>query len=132
MTTGKNSMTRTLGLTMSKAVVCAFFSFFILTSTLFAQSKNSDTEIESMTGEPPVGINMREMMRGPKVTELYPTMVSSSQPSQDERQSMELHAERWIAEGKEMLKEGAIALSKATSQSDIVAMGKASLDLSSI
>ena len=53
-------------------------------------------------------------------------MVSISQPSPDERQRMEQHAERWMAEGKEMLKEGAAALSKSTYQSDIVAMSKAS------
>jgi ferredoxin-NADP reductase len=53
-------------------------------------------------------------------------MINSSEPSQEERARMEQQAQRWVTEGKAMLKEGAAALTRATRESDINAMREAS------
>jgi ferredoxin-NADP reductase len=105
-------------------IATVIVTVFVLTSTLVAQPE--DVAKKSAMGGPTGGINMSEMMRGPKESALYPTMINSSNPSEQERQHMEQQAKNWIVEGNVQLKEGAAALTIANQNSDISAMLEAS------
>ncbi len=79
---------------------------------------------ETMQGPSP-GISMSQMMRGPKSTEFYPTLIRISEPDPVERERLERRAEQWVSEGISLLSEGAAALSEATQRDDVRAMEQA-------
>lgn len=121
---------------MGEVAGVIFFSFFTLLSPLFAQPQNSPlkaqsfelSEEELMNG-PPSGMSMDKMMRGPKISALYPTMINSSDPTPAERERMEQEAKLWVAEGIAILTEGAAALTEATQQTDVTTMRLASTQI---
>ncbi len=49
---------------------------------------------ETMQGPSP-GVSMGQMMRGPKSTEFYPTLIRISEPDPAERERLEQRAEQW-------------------------------------
>ncbi len=79
---------------------------------------------ETMQGSSP-GMSMSQMMRGPKSTEFYPSLIRISEPDPAERKRLERRAEQWRSEGIALLAEGAAALSESTQQDDVRAMEQA-------
>ena len=69
--------------------------------------------------------SMSEMMRGPKSTELFPTLIRISEPDPVERARLERRAEQWMSEGISLVSEGAAALSESTQRDDVRAMEQA-------
>jgi len=77
-----------------------------------------------MQGRSP-GMSMSQMMRGPKSTEFYPTLIRISESNPVERERLERRAEQWISEGISLLSDGAAALSESTQREDVPAMEQA-------
>ncbi len=122
-------MTRSHYRIMGEVTAVIFFSLFAVIPPLFAQHQNSPMKARSSEmseedpmGGPPSGMSMSKMMRGPKTTALYPTMINSSEPTPEERERMEQEAKLWVLEGTAILTEGASALTEATRQTDVIAM----------
>lgn len=99
------------------------FSFSALAVDL--KTSNPPEETKSAMGGPPDGMSMHDMMRGPKTTALYPTMINSSQATPAERRLMEQQTLRWTEEGMDTLAQGAAALSLATQGDDVSAIREA-------
>ncbi|MEE8551603.1 MAG: hypothetical protein V3T08_10160, partial [Gemmatimonadota bacterium] len=74
---------------------------------------------------PSPGMSMSQMMRGPRSTEFYPTLIRISEPDPVERKRLERRAEQWMSEGIALLSEGAAALSESTQRDDVRAMEQA-------
>ncbi len=74
---------------------------------------------------PSPGMSMSQMMRGPKSTEFFPTLISISEPDPRERERLERRAQQWMSEGISSLSEGAAALSESTQRGDVRAMEQA-------
>ena len=74
---------------------------------------------------PSPGMSMSQMMRGPRSTEFYPTLINISEPDPVERKRLERRAEQWMSEGIALLSEGAAALSESTQRDDVRAMEQA-------
>lgn len=121
---------------MTRLAGVIFFSVFVLIPPLFAQQQDSPvksqspviSEEEPMDG-PPTGMSMSRMMMGPQTTELYPTMINSSEPTPEELARMVREAKLWVTEGITMLTEGAAALTEATQQTDVTTMRLASTQI---
>ena len=71
------------------------------------------------------GMSMSQMMKGPKSTEFYPTLIRISDPNPVERKRLERRAEQWISGGRSMLSDGTAALSEATERDDFPAVEQA-------
>lgn len=112
---------------------CIFFSLAALSHFSFAEDPDATgnsqapvpAEAKSAMGGPPAGMSMHDMMRGPKTTALYPTMINSSQATPAERQRLAQQTEHWTAEGMAALEQGAAELSKATQGTDVRAIREA-------
>ena len=112
---------------------CILLSFSALSHFSFAEDPGANVnsqapesvEAISVMGGPPAGMSMHDMMRGPKPSALYPTMINSSQATPAERQRMTQQSKRWTAEGMTALEKGAAELSKATQRADVRAMREA-------
>ena len=83
---------------------------------------------ETVQGPSP-GMSMSQMMRGPKSTEFFPTLIRISEPDPVERKRLEQRAEQWMSEGISLLSEGAAALSESTQRDDVRAMEQAGVTI---
>ncbi len=81
--------------------------------------------MEEMMQGPSPGMSMSQMMRGPRSTEFYPTLISISEPDLVERARLVQRAEQWLSEGISLLSEEAAALSDSTQRDDVRAMEQA-------
>ncbi len=71
---------------------------------------------------PSPGMSMSQMMRGPKSTEFFPTLIRIPEPDPVERERLEQRAEQWMSEGFSLLSEGTAALSESMQRDDLRAM----------
>ncbi len=78
---------------------------------------------------PSPSMSMSQMMRGPKSTEFFPTLLRISEPDPVERERLEQRAEQWMSEGISLLSEGAAALSESTQRDDVRAMEQAGVTI---
>ncbi len=79
---------------------------------------------ERMQGPSP-GMSMSQMMKGPKSTEFFPTLIRIPEPDPVEREHLERRARQWMSEGISLLSEGAAALSESSQRDDVRAMEQA-------
>ena len=84
----------------------------VLSSTIgLMPSALGQTTAQEHEGEPsPSGMSMSQMMRGPRSTEFYPTLINISELDPVERERLEQRAKQWMSEGISLLSEGAAAL----------------------
>ncbi len=74
---------------------------------------------------PSPGMSMSQMMKGPKSTEFYPSLIRIAEPDPVERKRLERRAEQWISGGRSLVSDGAASLFEFTQRDDFPAMEQA-------